>query len=288
MIDQILTWPNLCDAWERMADNRGAPGPDKVSIARFARNWEENLRHRQYARGQDPAFCLALTRSIVDGKLRNSRAFALRLARTRPHLDATPLERVDAALAALPDAKDLDTVRGLEGSGARAYFNILRQALRPAMGFDKRTRRPPRDPVNALLSLGYSLLNQNFMTACEIVGLDPYDGFLHADKYGKPALALDLMEEFRSIIADSVALNLVNRRRIGPDDFVEASNGGVYLKRKKLRVFFQTYTARINTEVIYPPAGRKLSYQKIFEAQTRRLRRVIEGREETYRAFRTR
>lgn len=234
------------------------------------------LRHQQYRRSEDPAFCLAIGRSIVAGKLRNARTLARRMARTHA-VDATLLERLSSALAGVEGAPDLAALRGLEGEGSRSYFAVLRRALRSEFDFDRRTRRPPADPINALLSLGYTLLGQNLTAACEVVGLDPYDGFFHSDKYGRPALALDLMEEFRSVIVDSVVLNLVNRRRVQTGDFEPGPEGGVYLKREALRVFFHAYTARINTEVFYAPAGRRLSYQKLFEVQARKLRRAIEG-----------
>ena len=144
------------------------------------------LRHAQYDRARDPAFCLAMGRAIVDGKLRNSRALAYRLRRAYPQAAAGLLERIERAVADAGAAGDLDSLRGIEGSAAKAYFEVLRGALRADMTFKKRTRRPPRDPANALLSSGYTLLTQNMTTACEIVGLDPYDGFFHADKYGRP------------------------------------------------------------------------------------------------------
>ena len=246
------------------------------------------LRRRQFERAQDVDFCLALSKDIVRGKLRNARNLAHRLLRSRPHLDARPLARLEAALAQIRLAPDLPTLRGVEGNGAKAYFAMWRQCLDPGFEFDRRTRRPPRDPVNALLSLGYSLLSQNVMAACEVAGLDPYEGFYHADKYGRPALALDLMEEFRGVIADSVALNLINRGMLQPKDFQPGPEGGVYLKPEALRTYFHHYTARLQTPVIHPLAGRALSYQKIFEVQARQMRKVIEGEAEAYEAFLTR
>jgi CRISPR-associated protein Cas1 len=245
------------------------------------------LRHRQYERAQDPAFCLALSRAIVGGKLRNYLTLAQRVARGRPALDARPVAHVADCIRRLEGADDLATLRGLEGEGSRAYFTVLRQALRPGMGFERRTRRPPTDPVNALLSLGYTLLTNNLITACEVVGLDPYDGFFHSDKYARPALALDLVEEFRGVVVDSVMLNTINRRMLTDRDFESPSAQGVYLKPRALRQFFQQYSARLNTEVLHPIVGRRLSYQKCFEVQARLLRQVIEGQSDSYRPFRT-
>ena len=247
------------------------------------------LRHQQYARAQSDNFCVELARAVVSGKLRNSRSLARRWLRTVPDAEHQPtLARLDRAVTALAGAESLARLRGLEGSGTRAYFALWRQALDPPFTFNKRTRRPPRDPVNAMLSFGYTLLTDNLMTACEIVGLDPYDGFLHADKYGRPALALDLMEEFRALIVDAVVLTLVNRERLTPDDFEPSDDGGIQMSRAALQIFLTTYQKRIQTEVYYPLAKRRLSYQKIFEMQARLLRHVIEGRVDAYSPFRTR
>jgi len=246
------------------------------------------LRHAQYDRARDPAFCLAVGRAIVDGKLRNSRALAYRIRRARPQIAAEWLERIERAVEAVAQAGDLDTLRGVEGSAAKAYFEVLRQALRPEMTFEKRTRRPPRDPVNALLSLGYTLLTQNLITACEVVGLDPYDGFFHADKYGRPALALDLVEEFRGPVVDSVVQLVVNKRVVGSGDFEEGREGGTYLSDRGLRKFLEQYTHRLNTEIVHPYHERRLTYQRVFEVQARLLAKTIQGELDRYVPFRVR
>jgi len=260
------------------------------------------LRHKQYARSSDPRFCLEIGRAIVAGKLRNLRTMARRMLRSdagarlpdcgseiRNPQSAirnpeSEIERITAALAQVPRASDLDELRGLEGSGSRAYFGLLRAALRPELTFERRTRRPPRDPANALLSLAYTLLTQALFTACEVVGLDAYDGFFHADKYGRPALALDLVEEFRAIVADSVVLTVVNNRMVDADDFQE-KDGGVQLARRGLRVLVAQFARRLNTPVMHPEAGRALTYQKVFEVQARRMRRCIESGEPAYEPF---
>ena len=246
------------------------------------------LRHAQYDRARDPAFCLVVGRAIVDGKLRNSRALAYRIRRARPQIAAEWLERIERAVEAVAQAGDLDTLRGVEGSAAKAYFEVLRQALRPEMTFEKRTRRPPRDPVNALLSLGYTLLTQNLITACEVVGLDPYDGFFHADKYGRPALALDLVEEFRGPVVDSVVQLVINKRVVGPGDFEAGREGGVYLSDRGLRKFLEQYTHRLNTEIVHPYHERRLTYQRVFEVQARLLAKTIQGELDRYVPFRVR
>lgn len=295
-------------------------------IAAEARNLP--LRHRQYARSSDPRFSLEIARAIVAGKLRNCRTLARRMLRTQtgrsgpgerpategarpasaaeeigpPSIEipdraaarsgirpSTPeIDRITAALARVPAARDLAELRGLEGSGSQAYFSILKRALRAELTFERRSRRPPRDPANALLSLAYTLLTNALFTACEVAGLDAYDGFFHADKYGRPALALDLMEEFRPVVADSVVLTVVNNRIIDAGDFTEGGadgENGVYLTRRALRKFVTQFGRRINTPVYHPLADRPLSYQKVFEVQARQLRKCIESGAPDYRPF---
>ncbi len=255
------------------------------------------LRRRQYACSGDEVFSLSVSRAFITGKLANSRVLAMRILRSRnlPAEDALSrqlndrLARLNEALEAATAAGDLPALRGFEGRGARAYFGILRAAFRwRGPPFEKRTRRPPRDPINSLLSLGYTLLTDALFTAAEVAGLDPYAGFFHADKYGRPALALDLVEEFRALIVDSVVLTVINKRILQEKDFTEGDDDGIYLTRRGLRLFLQQFVRRLNTKVYHPVAGRQLSYQKCFEIQARQLRKVIEGQVERYQPFRTR
>lgn len=250
------------------------------------------LRRRQYACAARPDFCLQLSRQIVAAKLKNSRTLLRRMLRSR-RMRADPqaqargalaLERINRALQQVPAAPGLAELRGLEGQGSKAYFSVLRAALRPELSFERRTRRPPGDPANALLSLAYTLLSNCLFTACELADLDPYDGFYHADKYGRPALALDLVEEFRGGVADSVVLAVINNRILQEKDFERQADEpepgeprpGVYLTRRGLRRFLEQFSRRLATPVFHPLAGRPLSYQKIFEVQARGLRKAIE------------
>lgn len=247
------------------------------------------LRQQQCMRARDEAFCISVGREIVRGKLRNERNLARRMLRAHPNLvDEGQVLRIQQALAQVSDASSLSALRGLEGSGARAYFTVFRAVLEDAHGFEGRRRRPPTDPINAMLSLGYSLLTQNLITACRAAGLDPYEGFFHSDKYGRPALALDLVEEFRHVIVDSVVMRLVNRNMVDADDFEPGARGGVFLKHKALQVFFEQYEARLQTRVRHPLGDRRFSYQQIFEIQARQLRKCIEGKVERYKPFLTR
>ncbi len=275
------------------------------------------LRRQQYRQAGEAAFGLHLSRAIVAGKLRNSRTMARRMLRSGIPAPPGQIDRLISCLKevtgqpkfapAINQAQQIgnnpksktcaersrsiqnpkSVLMGLEGHGAKAYFSILRAALKKQLLFGPRSRRPPKDPVNALLSLGYSLLTANLMTALEIVGLDPYCGFFHATAYGRPALALDLMEEFRPIIVDSVVLSLVNKRMLSVKDFEAGGRNdqGIYLTRRGRRVFFEQYTRRLNTTVFHPAAGRSLSYQKIFEIQARQVAKLIQKEIDDYQPF---
>lgn len=205
--------------------------------------------------------------------------------------NAEQLARLRDALRQAEAAPDLATLRGAEGAGSKAYFAVLRGCLRPDFTFEKRTRRPPKDPTNALLSLGYTLLGEAIATALEVVGLDPYEGFFHADKYGRPALALDLLEEFRGPVADSVALTLINKRMLTPDDFEEAGaakGAGVYLNKRGLAIYLREFSERLQAAFTHPLAGRPLTYQKCLEVQARQVAKLIMGEVAEYRPLRVR
>jgi CRISP-associated protein Cas1 len=150
-----------------------------------------------------------------------------------------------------------------------------------------RNRRPPRDPINALLSLGYSILAKELAGVGHAVGLDPFLGFLHQPRYGRPALALDLMEEFRPLLADSVAISLVNRGEIDPGDFIKAASG-TFLNEQGRRRFWEAWFRRMDTEVSHPEFGYKMSYRRMLEVQARQLWRVVRGDVPAYHGFTTR
>lgn len=252
------------------------------------------LRRAQYGHDGDDEFGLRLARAIVGGKLRNQRTVAARLARRPAQGDRDAGQRPEVsgltvAITQAETAADLATLRGIEGQAARHYFALFRRAFAPEWGFERRNRRPPRDPINALLSLGYSLLTQNVMSALEIVGLDPYLGYFHAEAYNRPALALDLVEEFRAPVVDSLVLWLVKQRVLSPGDFVaDPETGGVMLTDRGLRHFLTRFSARLEAEVMVRELNRRLSYRKLFEVQARRLARVITGEADAYRSFRAR
>jgi CRISPR-associated protein Cas1 len=244
------------------------------------------LRRDQYSRDGDEAFCLNLAHAIVAGKLRNQRTLARRIARRDEAIDSDCLADLDSAVDRAASAADLAVLRGIEGQAARCFFTVYRQAFHAQWQFHKRTRRPPRDPVNTLLSLGYTLLNQNLMTALETAGLDPYLGYFHVETYGRPALALDLTEEFRTPVVDSLTLNLLSRGILGPDDFEpDPESGGISLTERGLREYLRQFNKKLESELFVRDLDRRISYRKLFEVQARRLVRVIKGKDESYRPF---
>ncbi len=264
------------------------------AIGRLAPPTGKNHPRRRllYARAADPAFCLAVSRALVAAKVANSRALARRWARglAAEGVGLAPsvvgdLDRFEAAAWA---AADLATLRGTEGQAARLYYQALRARLRGRWDFPRRSRRPPADPMNSLLGIVYSLLTQACISALEVVGLDPYEGLFHADKYGRPALALDMMEPFRSYIGDSLALRLVNRRMLKPADFAE-QDGGVVLRSAGWRVVLDQYAARMNEEVQVRDQGRRMTVREVVELQARRLVACLEsGDGSDFRPFRVR
>ena len=189
------------------------------------------------------------------------------------------IQHIERRLDQVADCPTTPSLLGLEGSASAAYFGVLPWLLKHDWGFSKRQRRPPPDPVNALLSLGYTLLVRQIEAAIHIVGLDPYIGFLHEPAPGRPALALDLMEEFRCIVADSVVLRCLNGGLITADDFtVDASPTAerpLVLSDRGLKRFVAEFEARLNSEIAHPDSGERVSYRRVFELQVRRLAQVL-------------
>lgn len=244
------------------------------------------VRIAQVAAHLDPVRSLAFAKAFVVGKLTNQRTLLMRYRRGAEE----ELGPLDAAVNALADlikraagASDKLTLLGLEGMGGRHYFGVFERMLKAGMGFnfERRTRRPPEDPVNALLSFAYALLIKEMATALSLANLDPYVGFLHESKWGKPAGALDLMEEFRPIVADSVVLSLVNKGIIGPEEF-ERPLQGCFLTTAARKRFYQEWERRKGEEITHPLFGYKVTYRRVFEVQARLLAKAIQGDVERY------
>jgi CRISPR-associated protein Cas1 len=244
------------------------------------------LRQAQFRAADDDAHTLGLARAVVAGKLRNSRQVLMRGAReTDDGTEKEALVRASKLLASqvrkIPAVEDLDVLRGLEGDSARLYFDALPMVMKPQFRtdfpFDSRTRRPPRDRFNALISFLYALVVSDCRAALETVGLDPQLGFLHAVRPGRPALALDLLEEFRAPLADRLALTLVNRGQVQARDFDEREGGAVLLNDVGRKTVIAAYQSRKQEEVTHPVLQQSVPIGLLPHLQARLLARHLRG-----------
>lgn len=249
------------------------------------------LRRRQFQAADDPATCLRLARAFVSGKIRNSRTLLRRNARELP--DGV-LRQLAESRRRAERAVMIEQLLGIEGGAAREYFSNFARMFKqadgaesPAFDFTERNRRPPRDPVNALLSFLYSMLTKDMVATLVGVGFDPYLGFYHQPRYGRPALALDLMEEFRPLVADSVVVGMINNGEARPSDFISRA-GAVALTDSGRRRVLEAYERRLDTLVTHPKFGYAISYRRVFEVQARLLGRFLMGEIANYPPFCTR
>lgn len=252
------------------------------------------LRRSQFRLSGEDYFSLAVARRLVAGKIRNQRTL---LQRNHVEPDRRTLSDLKDMADRAEQTGSIEELLGSEGNGARLYFRDFAGMIKldesgrdtSAMPFDfeTRNRRPPRDPVNALLSLGYSLLAKDLTVACYAVGFDPYIGFYHQPRFGRPALALDLMEPFRPLIVDSAVLTAINTGMITPRDFVRVG-GSVALTAAGRKAFFRAYELRMDALVTHPLFDYRVSYRRMLEIQSRLLARVLEGEISEYPVFTTR
>lgn len=245
------------------------------------------LRRIQFQKHDDVAFRIGFARSVVAGKIANMRTLLARAARRRTADLSGTLHRLRLLREEAFRAGTADVLRGIEGAGTAAYFEGYRTFFPSALQFERRTRRPPKDPVNAMLSFGYALLASSVESAVCQVGLDPYLGFFHVVDYGRPSLVLDLMEEFRPVIVDSVVLDMTAHHLIGEDGF-EKRDGGVYLAGEGRQRFIKRYHDRIGTTISYPTGENRvehIDYRRCFELQARRLVRTMKGEVPSYVPF---
>ncbi len=244
------------------------------------------LRMEQFRFARDPITCLALARQFVHGKIRNHRTMLMRNHVEPPESIILKLKRAaDDALS----ANSIEELLGIEGAAASQYFQHFNGMIKeadaatesqaaplPNFNFSTRNRRPPTDPVNALLSLSYSMLSKDCTLACLAVGFDPYIGFYHQPRFGRPALGLDLMEEFRPLVAESSVLNCINNRIVTEKDFVRAGNA-VNLSPAGRKRFFQVYEQRMSSLLTHPVFDYKVSYRRALELQARLLGKTLTG-----------
>ena len=249
------------------------------------------LRTAQYKGSFDDSVCLKLARGWVQAKIRNSRTLLRRNWRTddSPDTVLTDLKRLADRAGR---TRSMSTLLGVEGAAAARFFGHLTAMLKNTGSADlfdmkNRNRRPPTDPVNALLSFGYAMLTRTFVTVLSGAGFDPYRGFYHQPRYGRPALALDMMEPFRPLIVDSVVVTAINNGEICQTDFVR-SPIGVALSAAGRKRFLGTFERRLGQEVTHPTFGYRVEYRRLLEIQARLLGRYLLGEIPAYPNFITR
>lgn len=253
------------------------------------------IRTEQYRQSFDKHFCMQFSRSLVAAKILNQRTILRRNWRGDKDSRKAVLNSLSSNRKLAGRAQSLDELLGVEGAGAAVYFRAFSDLLTPpkskntastsggidAFQFDARNRRPPKDPVNAMLSLAYAMLTRHITISLSSIGFDPYRGFFHAPRYGRPALALDIMEPFRPIIADSTVLSVVNTGEVSADDFVTGTTGTALTSsgRKK---FVGAFERRLAQETTHPLFGYRLSMRRLILVQTRLLSRHLLGELPTY------
>ena len=243
------------------------------------------IRKAQWQAVGDSPQAVHLVRGFVRGKLKNYRNFLVRRQRESNTVDLSKdIHHIEQALSPIDTTDTIPSLRGLEGAGSAAYFGCFDKLIRnPEFEFIKRVRRPPTNPVNSLLSFGYALLRHDVQSAVNLIGFDPYLGYLHCDRYGRPSLALDLMEEFRPLVVDAVVLSTVNKGYLTGKDFVtEPLSNAVSLTPEGRKTFLQLYTKKKQSEFKHPVFGRKCSYQEAFELQGRLLAKYLMGEIDKY------
>lgn len=251
------------------------------------------LRTAQYHASFEERFCLRLARDLVAAKIRNCRTLLRRNWRDG-EADTELLRSLKEDAEHAARAASLQELLGIEGAAAARYFGVFSALIKKGdpgeeLGFDfrQRNRRPPADPVNALLSFAYAVLTRTWTITLSAVGFDPYRGYYHQPRYGRPALALDLMEPFRPLIADSAAIQAINNGEVRPTDFVSAA-GAVNLTADGRKRFITTIERRLSHEVTHPLFGYRVSYRRLLEVQARLLGRFLLGELASYPQFTTR
>ncbi|MCS6886273.1 MAG: type I-C CRISPR-associated endonuclease Cas1c [Acidobacteriota bacterium] len=243
------------------------------------------LRRLQFRLADNPDFCTKLSKYFVAGKIHNSRQSFLRTARElTDEADIASAKQVAEELSNilrwLKEADTLDKVRGLEGQAANVYFgsfNLHLKQQQETFLFTSRSKRPPLDRINCLLSFLYALVRNDCISALATVGLDPFVGYLHAERPNRPALALDLMEEFRPILADRIAITMINRKQICESDFVLREGGAVELTQNGRKAIIIAYQSRKKDTLVHPVLEQEISYGQVFIVQAKILARYLRG-----------
>ncbi|MDR0664576.1 MAG: type I-C CRISPR-associated endonuclease Cas1c [Helicobacteraceae bacterium] len=264
-----------------------------LASARGAVSGNVLLRREHYRKADDADSSLSIAINIVKAKLSNSLAVIHRAirdhgAKINVNLLKDAANKIKRLIKTLSDAKDLDEVRGYEGEGSYEYFAVFDQLIleqKEDFVFNGRNRRPPLDNVNATLSFAYVILSHDLRSALESVGLDPQVGFLHRDRSGRHSLALDMMEEFRSVIADRLVLSLINRRQIAKKEFAKSASGAVTISDSGRKTILTEYQNRKQEEIFHPYIDEKVKIGQLFFIQANLLARHIRGDIDGYPPF---
>jgi CRISPR-associated protein Cas1 len=255
------------------------------------------LRQEQFRMADDPQFCLKIARGLVNAKILNCRTL---LRRNHPETPTKSLQALKNFADQSEEAQSIESLLGIEGMAAKIFFSHFDALIKPTIkeqqsteqkglsfNFKNRNRRPPTDPINALLSYAYALFAKDWHVTLAAVGLDPFLGFYHQPRYGRPALALDMMEPFRPLIPDSVVLWAVNNRVIALDDFIQRP-GTVALTEEGRKKFIRAYEKRMDDLVTHPVFNYRISYRRVLEVQARLLSRTLTGEIDSLPPFMTR
>jgi CRISP-associated protein Cas1 len=266
-----------------LLDENGGPGGRLTSLAHS----DPTVRRAQYRSADDELAVRKLTKLFVDGKIANMRVSLLRAGRRVPDpLVASTAETLAITRLVLADAASYDVVLGHEGTATREYFRAWRRIIGDEWGFAARQRRPPPDPVNAMLSFGFTLLVQEAVAALEMSGLDAAVGFLHRARWGRPCLALDLIEEYRPVIVDAVVLRCLSTGIVRYEEFETTPDRGCRMVARARQAFLAAYERRMLTVFTHETSGRRVSYRVGMNLQAKALASAIIDPDRVYRPVR--
>ena len=234
-----------------------------------------DLRLAQYEYWHNPTLRILMGQQLISSKLNNMAQILTRFNYNHPELDFTnSINVIKREIDMLPGMQTPESIMGVEGYAARIYFECFKQMCRRGMNFPGRHKYPSTDPINALLSLGYTLVGNEIGSALEGMSFDPYLGFLHGVKYGRQSLALDILEEFRQAVIDPLTLRLINNRMFTEDDFVASDDRSMHLKDEAFRRYITYYEERMTRTIVKAPEG-KVSWRDVIHIQAQELRYAI-------------
>lgn len=248
-------------------------------------SWHVTLRQAQYGRSADLSFALQQAKAFVQAKLSNGLVLLKRFPPLRAE-NELDMERLNALRRQVQAAETIETLRGYEGAAADLYFRLFACRLPDGWTFPGRRKHPAPDPVNAMLSLTYTMVYHLVVSALHIAGLDPYLGCLHRPHHGHAALASDLMEEFRPVLTDNIVLSMIRHREVQPSEFTMHPGGGCRISQEKLKRLLARFDARLDEETSRTPDQQQHTYRRLIINQAYQFARVVQGKQERYEPYR--